>query len=96
MSQVNQFGLTGIDMIEARILPQSFDELTVEDVREILQRVPEQESKSEWILNFENLAERPDTYAFKTRAGTVGLLQFEPAEKEPGEITIRYKLERRN
>ncbi len=94
--QVNHFGLMGIDMTAARILPQSFDELTVEDAREILQRVPERKPKSARLLNFEKLAERPDTYAFKTRAGTVGLLQFEPSENEAGEMTIRYKLEQRN
>jgi hypothetical protein len=89
-------GLMGFDMTETRILPQSFDELTVEDAREILQRVPEQKSKSAWMRNLENLAEHPDTYAFKTRTGMVGLLQFEPSEKEAGELTIRYRLERRN
>ena len=41
------------------------------------------------------LAERPDTFAFKTREGAVGLLQIEAAEKEPGKLTIRYRLEPR-
>ena len=36
------FALIGLDMIEARILPQTFDELTVEEAREILERMPEQ------------------------------------------------------
>lgn len=30
------FGLIGLDVVEARILPQSFDEMTVEEAREIL------------------------------------------------------------
>ena len=71
----------GFDMTEVRIPPQSFDELTVEDAREILQRVPEQKSKSVRMLNFENLAEPPDTYVFKTRTGMVGLLQFEAVRR---------------
>jgi RNA polymerase sigma factor (sigma-70 family) len=94
LGQLNNFGLIAIDMREARILPQSFDELTVEDAREIMERVPEQKSASIFMLNFEDLAERPDTFAFKTRAGTVGLLQFEPVVSGPGKLAIRYKLER--
>ena len=37
------FGLIGLDMVEARILPQSFDEMTVEEAREILGRMPRNE-----------------------------------------------------
>ena len=32
--------LIGLDMTEARILPQTFDEMTVEEAREILGRIP--------------------------------------------------------
>jgi hypothetical protein len=83
-------------MTEARIVPRTFDELTVEQAREILERVPNQKLEITWLLNDENLVERPDSFAFKTREGTVGLLQFEPAQREVGNLTIRYKLEQRN
>ncbi len=41
------------------------------------------------------VAERPDTFAFKTREGAVGLLQIGADEKEAGKPTIRYRLEHR-
>ena len=89
----SHLSLIGLDMIEARILPQSFDELTVEDAREILERMPEKKSATAWMMIDAQLAERPDTFAFRTREGTVGLLQMEAAEKEAGKLTIRYRLE---
>lgn len=46
--------------------------------------------------NVEDLAECPDTFAFKTRAGMIGLLQFEQDKKETGKLTVRYKVERGN
>ncbi len=88
--------LVGPDMIEARIVPQTFDELTVEDAREILERMPEQKSPTAWMMIDAQLAERPDTFAFKTRAGVVGLLQIQAAENEAGKLTIRYRLEHPN
>ncbi len=88
--------LIGLEMIEARILPQSFDELTVEQAREILERVPEDRSHTAWMMIGADLRERPDTFIFKTREGAVGLLQLEAAEAEAGKLTIRYRLERRD
>jgi hypothetical protein len=90
--------LIGLDLIEARILPQTFDELTVEAAREILGRMPDypNQSKTAWMMIDVNLAEHPDTFAFKTREGTVGLLQMEAAERDAGKLTIRYRLERKD
>ncbi len=82
-------------MMESRVLPESFDELTVEVAREILERMPENKPNTAWMMINAELTERPDTFAFKTREGVVGLLQMEPAEKETGKLTIRYRLERR-
>jgi hypothetical protein len=92
----SQLSLIGIDLIEARIVPQTFDELTVEEAREILERMPENKSGISWMMIDHQLTERPDTFAFKTREGAVGLLQIEAAEKEAGKLTIRYRLERRD
>ncbi len=91
-----RFALIGLDMVEARILPQSFGELTVEDAREILDRQPGNPSGTAWMSIDAHLVERPDTFAFKTRGGDVGLLQLEAAANETGKLTIRYRLERRD
>jgi hypothetical protein len=91
-----QFSLIGLDMIEARILPETFVELTVEDAREILERMPEQRSKTAWMMIDFQLAEHPDTFAFKTREGAVGLLQMEATDEQAGKLTIRYRLEPRD
>ena len=42
--------LIGLDMIGARILPESFDELTVEDAREILERMPAHKRSTAWMM----------------------------------------------
>jgi hypothetical protein len=39
------------------------------------------------------LAEHPDTFAFKTRAGAVGLLQIDAAQEDTGKLTIRYRFD---
>jgi hypothetical protein len=88
--------LIGPDMIERCIVPQSFDELTVEEAREILDRLPEQKSPTASMTTDAQLVERPDTFAFKTREGLVGLMQIQLVEKEAGKLTIRYRLERRD
>jgi hypothetical protein len=83
-------------MIEARILPEGFGELTAEGTREILERMPERSSRSAQMPVDAQLAEHPDTFAFKTREGSVGLLQIEATEAQAGKLTIRYRLERRD
>jgi hypothetical protein len=88
--------LIGLDMIEARIVPHTFDELTVEETREILGRVPPNTTRIAWMMIDPYVTERPDTFAFKTREGTVGLLQVEAADRESGKLKIRYRLERRD
>ena len=86
----SQLSLIGLDMIEARIEPLTFDELTVEESREILERKPENNSSISWMMIDSQLTEKPDTFAFKTREGRVGLLQFKAPGKKPGKLTIRY------
>ncbi len=87
-----QLMLIGLDMVEARVLPESFDALTVEEVREILDRVPSAVPRNAWMMIDAQLAERPDTFAFKTRQGTVGLLQIEADETGGGKLKVRYRV----
>jgi hypothetical protein len=94
--QVPEWSLIGLEMVEARILPQTFDDMTVEEAREILERAPERRSDTAWMGMADHLLEHPDTFAFRTREGTLGLLQMEAAGKDAGELTIRYRLERRD
>jgi RNA polymerase sigma factor (sigma-70 family) len=88
--------LVGLDMIDARILPQSFDEMTVEEAREILGRMPKNRYPATHMMIDSNLVERPDTFAFQTREGVVGLLQLEARGKEERTLTIRYRLGRQD
>jgi hypothetical protein len=56
--------------------------------------MPVVKSMTAWMIIDAQLAERPDTFAFKTREGALGLLQIEADEQEAGKLTIRYRLER--
>jgi hypothetical protein len=88
--------LVGLDMVEVRILPQTFDELTVEQTREFLGRMPKDRSGTAWMMIDPQLRERPDSFAFKTREDVVGVLQIEMADQQAGKLTIRYRLEERD
>ncbi|QEH34565.1 ECF RNA polymerase sigma factor SigE [Aquisphaera giovannonii] len=85
--------LLGMEMAARRIRPRSFEELTVEETRELLGRVPKEEPRIAWISAAPDLTEHPDTFAFQTREGSVGLLQMQADAKAPGKLTIRYRLQ---
>jgi RNA polymerase sigma factor (sigma-70 family) len=89
-----RFTFVGPGVVEARILPETFNELTTREARAILERVTEVKMNVAWISVDNRLAERPDTFAFKTREGIVGLLQIEPAPDRAGSLRIRYRTER--
>jgi hypothetical protein len=57
--------------------------------------MPEEKSRTAWMIIDAQLAERPDRFAVKTREGAMGLLQIKADEKEAGKPTIRYRLEHR-
>jgi hypothetical protein len=83
----------GPGVVEARILPETFNELTTREAREILERVSEVKTNVDWVNVDARLAERPDTFAFKTAEGSVGMLQVEPAAERAGSLKIRYRIE---
>jgi hypothetical protein len=91
----SQVALIGLDMLRARILPQSFDDMSVEGAREILDRILENQSGTMWMEIDPRILERPDTFAFKTREGTVGILQLLTADIEARTLKVRYRLEPR-
>ena len=80
-------------MIVARILPETFNELIPRDARELLERVWTAHPDVGWIKSDTQLAERADTFAFKTREGLVGSLQFEQSGGEAEKPTMRYRIE---
>jgi RNA polymerase sigma factor (sigma-70 family) len=83
----------GPGVVEARILPETFNELTTREAREILERVSEVNTNVAWVNLDNGLTERPDTFAFKTAEGRVGVLQIEPAPDSAGSLKIRYRIE---
>jgi hypothetical protein len=62
-------------MVARRVLPRSFDEMSVEKVKEILNRRPAEESEFAWMSPQTLPENQPDTFVIKTRDGNVGLLQ---------------------
>jgi hypothetical protein len=84
----------GPGMIAARILSETFNELTPRDARDILERMRYVHPDIGWIKMDVQLAERPDTFVFKTSEGLVGLLQCEQSEEDAGKLTMRYRIER--
>jgi hypothetical protein len=56
-----------------RITPESFDELTVQEARDFLDRGVNQRNRFPRIAFGTHLTERPATFVFRNREGTVGV-----------------------
>jgi hypothetical protein len=91
---VTHFALIGLEMRAAPIVSQTFDEMSVEDAREILARMSETKFRTAFMHIDDQLVERPSTFVFTTREGAVGLLQLEVADIQAGKLGVRYRLEK--
>jgi hypothetical protein len=83
------FDLIGLDMTALCVLPNSYDEMTVTELKELLARWPVRES-SAYMLSVS--VPRRDTYAIVTKSGTAGLLQIKPSGEHQDSIVFRYRL----
>ncbi len=86
--------LRGFDMEVFRVLPNSFDTLTVEQVADFVSRWKSQ-SVVRGLLLSRNVAERPDTFAIKTRNGRLGVVQLTAVKNDPDSLMVRYRLQKR-
>ena len=79
-------------MVARRVLPRSFDEMSVERVKEILNRRPAEKSEFAWMSPQTGTEDQPDTFVIKTRDGNVGLLQIVRTSSLLQFIMIRYRI----
>jgi hypothetical protein len=88
----NGLELDGLDMVALLVVPSAFDEMTVEDVRDLIGRYPQEERNIAWMSRWSEVRRKPSTYAFKTRDGSLGLLQILESKGDPEAIVFRYRL----
>jgi len=84
--------LIGLDMVARRVLPRSFDEMSVERVKEILNRRPAEKSELAWMSPQTGTEDQPDTFVIKTRDGNLGLLQIVRTSSLLQFAMIRYRI----
>ncbi len=84
--------LVGLDMVARRVLPRSFDEMSIEKLKEILNRRPAEKSELAWMSPQTGTENQPDTFVVKTRDGNVGLLQIVKTSVLLQFAMIRYRI----
>ncbi len=84
--------LIGLDMVARRVLPRSFDEMSVEKIKEILDRWPVEKAERAWMSPQTGTEDQPDTFVIKTRNGNVGLLQIVRTSSLLQFAMIRYRI----
>jgi serine/threonine protein kinase len=98
-------GLLGYELIVGPLRDDDWETVSSEDVSKALtkaafdaQRFPGQDPLAQFVVTVNTIStstNQPRTYAFRTREGNPGLLQFRSYTDAPGgSVTIRYKLVR--
>jgi len=89
----NILQLIGLDMSPLRVLPESFDEMSLDELKEFKSRWPR-------LLEYATLTPPlsvqswPSTFVITTKSGTTGLLQITDTSDNLASITFRYRLAR--
>lgn len=85
--QLHGLGLTAI-----RVLPKSFYSMSIEEVQELLERQYHQPPEVARMHVQFRTPDMTETYAIRTREGSIGLIKLEIVPDEPGKIRLRYRL----
>ncbi|MCW5553112.1 MAG: protein kinase [Verrucomicrobiae bacterium] len=96
-------GLLGYELIVGPLRDEDWEAVTSEDIAKALtkaafnaQRFPGQDPLAQFVITVNTVStstNQPRTYAFRTREGRSGMLQFLSYTDAPGgSVTIRYKL----
>jgi len=89
--QIHWFGLEGLNLVAAGVLPGSFDTMTVERANELVARNI-RPAPVAFMASCLSLP-MPHTYVFQTAEGSLGVLQLSE-RKDQGMVVVRYKLSR--
>jgi hypothetical protein len=80
--------LVGLDMNALCVLPSSFEEMTLPELKDLVARWPQLEHTWMGLLS----EPRRDTYVIVTKSGTMGLLQIKAIGDQHDSIAFRYRL----
>ena len=81
--------LIGLDMQAFAVLPSSYEEMTLAELKDLMVRYPARTDQSWMVYTAEP---RRDTYAIATKSGSLGILQIKAIREEGGGIAFRYRL----
>ncbi len=81
--------LVGLDTTAICVLPGSFEEMTVPELKDIVARRAERGSPAHMLVRDDP---RRDTYIIVTKSGRSGILQIEAIGEDHSSIAFRYRL----
>jgi hypothetical protein len=81
--------LVGLEMNALCVLPSSFEEMTLPELKELVARWPLRDEGA-WMGSLSE--PRRDTYVIVTKSGTMGLLQIRAIGDQHDSIAFRYRL----
>jgi len=89
-----KYGVLVFDAVATRIEPERWDKITAAEVREALADEPKgvQFDKHENMTMMVVKGKHPQTFAFKTREGGIGVLQVIDVDHKNKAIKFRYKM----